>query len=264
MMTTFALVVAILLATIVAAAAAGRWWLRRLAMTPVRPAMAGAGGSCDGCPGSSQTMLMAAADGGGAGGAGGGGSAPKKRRTGPDRRTFLRGALGLSAFGALGGFGAASLAFLWPDLRGGFGAIFEVDNQDSVLSEIDAGGGKFEYRPARALLVRYDPADDPEGQYAELTDGQSAQVMALYQTCVHLGCTVPWCETSKWWECPCHGSQYNRWGEWQDGPAPRGLDRFRTSVDEDGTLLVDTSEIITGPARQEQTLGQAPEGPHCV
>ena len=33
--------------------------------------------------------------------------------------------------------------------------------------------------------------------------------MPLYQRCVHLGCRVPFCASSKWFECPCHGSKYN-------------------------------------------------------
>ena len=43
------------------------------------------------------------------------------------------------------------------------------------------------------------------------------------------GCRA--CNTSQWFECPCHGSQYNRVGEKKGGPAPRGLDRFAVSVD---------------------------------
>ena len=31
---------------------------------------------------------------------------------------------------------------------------------------------------------------------------------------------------AQWFECPCHGSQYNRVGEKKGGPAPRGMDRF--------------------------------------
>ena len=34
------------------------------------------------------------------------------------------------------------------------------------------------------------------------------------------------CVTSQWFECPCHGSQYNQVGEKKGGPAPRGMDRF--------------------------------------
>ena len=55
-------------------------------------------------------------------------------------------------------------------------------------------------------------------------------VVALYQKCVHLGCRVPQCDTSQWFECPCHGSQYNQVGEKKGGPAPRGLDRFAIEV----------------------------------
>ena len=53
--------------------------------------------------------------------------------------------------------------------------------------------------------------------------------MPLYQRCVHLGCRVPFCESSKWFECPCHGSKYNGVGEYQLGPAPRGMDRFQVT-----------------------------------
>ena len=56
--------------------------------------------------------------------------------------------------------------------------------------------------------------------------------MALYQKCVHLGCRVPFCQTSQWFECPCHGSKYNEAGEYQLGPAPTGLNRFKLTIDE--------------------------------
>ncbi|MFO8075304.1 MAG: Rieske 2Fe-2S domain-containing protein [Actinomycetota bacterium] len=266
MLETLAIVAAGLGLTLVVAALAGRWWLRRLVTRPV-PAAALAGGGPGGCAGCPQTALMAAQGGGssgqGAATQGEAGEASGGRR-GPSRRTFLRGALGVSALGAVGGFGTATLAYLWPDVRGGFGAVLEVDTEEAILEEIDANDGRFEYPPGRALLVRYDPDEDPEGQYADITDGGQARVLALYQVCVHLGCAVPWCSTSQWWECPCHGSQYNRWGEWMSGPAARGLDRFRVEIADDGTLLLDTSEIVTGPSRGAQTLEQPPQGPHCT
>lgn len=199
----------------------------------------------------------------GGGGGGSGRSSDKHGPRAPERRAFLRAGLGLSALGAFGGFGAASLAFLWPDVRAGFGSIFDVDDEEAILSEIEANG-RYAFPPGRALLVRYDAEDDPEGQYADITDGQRSRVMALYHTCPHLGCTVPWCDTSRWWECPCHGSRYNRWGEWMDGPAPRGMDRFRLEISEGGRLLLDTSEIVTGPSRQARVLDQPPEGASCV
>ena len=76
--------------------------------------------------------------------------------------------------------------------------------------------------------------------------------MALYQKCPHLGCRVPSCATSQWFECPCHGSQYNRVGEKKAGPAPRGMDRFPVTVGANGDVIVSTGTIVTGPAHRHQ------------
>lgn len=185
---------------------------------------------------------------------------PRKKPSGPSRRQFLKWGMGLGTLGSLAAFGTASLAFIWPNLRGGFGARIPTLPEEELLSEIQANNGRFEFPEARSLVVRYDPSLDPDGQYADITNG--ASVMALFQRCVHLGCKVPWCASSQWWECPCHGSKYNRWGEWREGPAPRGLDRFAVEVVE-GRVVIDTSAIITGPSRAASVLDQPPEGPHC-
>ena len=87
--------------------------------------------------------------------------------------------------------------------------------------------------------------------YRRSCEGMEAGYTALYQKCVHLGCRVPQCLTSQWFECQCHGSQYNRNGEKKGGPAPRGLDRFPLTV-HGGSVSVNTAIIITGPAHRHQ------------
>jgi cytochrome b6-f complex iron-sulfur subunit len=139
--------------------------------------------------------------------------------------------------------------------------VIDIGTPESVANAISEGGGRFEFPAGRMYVVAYDPAQDAEGNYAEITNG--APFMALYQRCVHLGCKVPWCASSRWFECPCHGSRYNRWGEYEFGPAPRGLDRFTLTIDGD-RVMVDTSTVITGPSRLAGQLDQAPEGPHCT
>ena len=83
---------------------------------------------------------------------------------------------------------------------------------------------------ARTYLQPYPKADVPKAkkipQYAPVLPGMEQGMVALYQKCVHLGCRVPWCQQSQWFECPCHGSKYNRVGEKRGGPAPRGLDHW--------------------------------------
>ncbi len=85
---------------------------------------------------------------------------------------------------------------------------------------------------------------------------------ALYQKCPHLGCRVPFCESSAQFECPCHGSVYNVIGEYVQGPAPRGMDRFEISI-ENGRVMVDTGALVEGPPRGELTGPSEPAGPSC-
>jgi menaquinol-cytochrome c reductase iron-sulfur subunit len=42
--------------------------------------------------------------------------------------------------------------------------------------------------------------------------------------CPHLGCRYSWVDDQNKFICPCHGSQFNNFGEHEAGPAPRGLD----------------------------------------
>lgn len=185
----------------------------------------------------------------------------RKKPTGPDRRAFLRNGLFVTMGGVLAAFGAASIGFLWPRLgSGAFGAEIDLGSEADLLDQIAEGNGRFEYPAGRMYLVAYDAAKDDDDQYADITGG--ASVMALYQKCVHLGCRVPWCDSSRWFECPCHGSRYNRWGEYEFGPAPRGLDRFPIEL-RDGEVFVNTAEIVTGPSRTGGVLGEPAAGPKC-
>jgi cytochrome b6-f complex iron-sulfur subunit len=103
-----------------------------------------------------------------------------------------------------------------------------------------------------------------KGDIDYVKEGVSGEgIMPLYQRCVHLGCRVPFCGQSKWFECPCHGSKYNSAGEYQLGPAPRGMDRFHIEIS-GGRVMVDTSEVVLGPPRGTDTIDQPPQGAFCV
>jgi cytochrome b6-f complex iron-sulfur subunit len=185
---------------------------------------------------------------------------PPAKKPQVSRRSFLRTAW-LAALGAsVAGFSAGTVYFLWPSVTEGFGSKIRAGDKAKIDGDIKAGDGQAYVPEGRFYLVPYDEADDTEGIYKDVAGGG---YMALYQRCVHLGCRVPWCPTAKWWECPCHGSKYNQVGEYKEGPAPRGLDRFAITV-QGGQIVVDTSKIVTGPPRGTNTTGQEPEGPHCV
>ncbi|HSJ51589.1 MAG TPA: Rieske 2Fe-2S domain-containing protein [Actinomycetota bacterium] len=179
------------------------------------------------------------------------------------RREFFRKSLvaSLLVFGAQ--FGGATIAFLWPNLRGGFGSVINAGKLADIRSAINSTEEPVYSGTGRFYIVLYEgrPTDDIDYEADQLT---AQGVMPLYQRCVHLGCRVPFCRQSQWFECPCHGSKYNTAGEYKLGPAPRGLDRFRVEVTDAGDVLVDTSEVVPGPPRGTDTLQRPQAGPFCV
>ena len=182
------------------------------------------------------------------------------------RRQFLnRGSATLMGLG-LAAFGGSVLAFLWPQIGAGFGAKITAGKLSDILQKISDTRSPYYVAEARSWVTAY-PADAlPKAKkiYAgAVLTGMESGVVALYQKCVHLGCRVPWCGSSQWFECPCHGSKYNRVGEKKGGPAPRGLDRFAVSVS-GGTLTIDTGTLSQGPPIGTNTTGQEQEGPHCA
>jgi cytochrome b6-f complex iron-sulfur subunit len=191
---------------------------------------------------------------------------PDPDQIGVTRRQFFnRGIIALFGFG-LSVFGAQVIAFLWPQPKGGFGSKINIGKVEDVLTKIEEGSG-FYYLPEGRMWVTQFPSSavgKAEGLYpAPVLNGFKAGISALYQKCPHLGCRVPSCATSKWFECPCHGSQYNQVGEKKGGPAPRGMDHFAVSV-AGGAVTVDTGLIVQGAPIGTNTTGQEAEGPHCV
>ncbi|MCP5025910.1 MAG: Rieske (2Fe-2S) protein [Actinomycetia bacterium] len=90
------------------------------------------------------------------------------------------------------------------------------------------------------------------------------EVVALSEKCTHLGCRVPYCESSNRFECPCHGSVFNRAGELETGPSPRGLDRHPVEVGEDGLLYIDTGTKLDGAPPGTKTIDEPSPGPSCA
>lgn len=192
---------------------------------------------------------------------------PDPEAIGVARRQFLNRAI-IAIFGLnLTGFGLAVVAQLWPGASEGFGSKIKVGNVNDVRAEIQANNG-FLYKPEGRMWVTEYPAGALEKArpiYGSTPawPGIEAGFKALFQKCPHLGCRVPDCGSSQFFECPCHGSFYNQVGEKRGGPAPRGMDYFATSVS-GGVLEVDTGRIIDGPAIGTNTTGQEREGPSCL
>lgn len=145
------------------------------------------------------------------------------------RRKFLN-AMGNTATGIvlLGGLGV-TLDYLKPNVILEIPKEFKVGPIDSIQPN------SVIYEPEqKAFVVR-----DEQGSF-----------YALSAVCTHLGCTTKWNVSGVGGNpnaviaCPCHGSLFNKKGELIQGPAQRGLDKFRLRL-EDNKLVVNTAEIVS-------------------
>ena len=175
---------------------------------------------------------------------------------GISRRTLLRRSIGGAVLLWLTEVTAGSIGFLWPNAKGGYGDTIEI----GTIADIKAANSSIPFdqgfpayvQKARAYVMLVDtsrqefvPGEDKTGE------GTALNVRALYQRCPHLGCKPNPCIKNYWFECPCHGSRYDRLGikaaGERYGPAPRGMDRFAIEVDAGGVLTIDTGRITLGP-----------------
>ena len=188
-----------------------------------------------------------------------------EEEAGITRRQFLTKALRIS-FGAFAGIQAISwLGFFWPKVSGGFGSKVDAGKVEDLKKQIFQADGSIipAFIPeARAYVLPFDTSKATGSQFSDggtIADG----LVALYQRCVHLGCRVPWCNSSQGFECPCHGSKYNMVGEYYAGPAPRNLDRFIVSVNAAGKFIIDTGTIIESPRASGLSV-KYPQGLSCI
>ena len=159
----------------------------------------------------------------------------------PSRRTFLVNAWKSAGAALIGAGGYTAYEALRPLTAGAAGAKITVGDASRFAE------GTSTYLPAGRLYVV----------------NVKSHLFALSQKCPHLGCKVPFCESSGRFECACHGSVYDLAGEYVSGPTPRGMDRYDLKLD--GTnVVVDTNVLHQGPDRGVKDFYSEPLGPSCI
>ena len=120
--------------------------------------------------------------------------------------------------------GGATFLFALPRFGAGeFGGTFNLGVAGNAIPPIDVAPS----------------ANTPTRSWVTQTD-QGA--LALYNVCPHLGCLYGWQTVTFRFECPCHGSKYEKDGTYISGPAPRSLDRFVIRfTDAEGQVLAETT-----------------------
>jgi quinol---cytochrome c reductase iron-sulfur subunit, bacillus type len=76
---------------------------------------------------------------------------------------------------------------------------------------------------------------------------------AIANTCMHLGCPVQANATG--FACPCHGGQYDSQGRRIAGPPVRPLNRYETSVNDKGHLVLGQLYAMDDSLKRHQLKG---------
>jgi cytochrome b6-f complex iron-sulfur subunit len=149
------------------------------------------------------------------------------------RRKLLRWFGWATLLVVLGELAAGFLPFFWPRRTGAFGGTVAAGNVD----DYKVGDVK------KIVEGKFFISRVPEG------------FLALWQKCPHLGCSVPWIESAPSldtieatgrFNCPCHGSLYDRYGQIKGGPAPRPMDMFPLTIS--GGRI----SVVTTPSQVKQ------------
>jgi cytochrome b6-f complex iron-sulfur subunit len=144
------------------------------------------------------------------------------------RRQILR--VGFAAAVALGvtELAAAIVPYLRVTRILGLGAPVAIGAASDILKQFAATND-------RPILFR-------EGRFFLLH--APGGIIAAYRKCTHLGCTVPFNTAKDLFECPCHGSRYDKHtAVVVRSPAPKPLQLFHISESPTGSLVVDTNPL---------------------
>jgi cytochrome b6-f complex iron-sulfur subunit len=143
------------------------------------------------------------------------------------RREFL----GLMGIASLAGLFARLIQVLLqfarpPATRNQMGGVFDLGNYTDLNLQTDA--------PRRYPQGRFWLVQAPEG------------LVALNGLCTHLDCLFDWDLTDERFVCPCHGSQFDMYGNCLSGPAARNLDRHVVRLFDETSRLVAETDSTTG------------------
>ena len=136
------------------------------------------------------------------------------------RRVFLTRIGWGAALASVAGFFVSGVRFVFPNV------LYEAPSRVALGPPESFPPGDATYLPEQRLYIFND------------ADGLSA----LSSVCTHLGCNVQ--RVAAGFECPCHGSRFDRAGLVTHGPAPKPLSWRRLSLSPRGLVVVDLDTAV--------------------
>lgn len=167
----------------------------------------------------------------------------------PDRRRFLKVATCALGGGVGVAVGVPAVSYLLHPV-GRRTVIAAAEPIDAVaVDDLGAAPVRVPLR-ARALRDAWTSANDVPLGAAWVRRDEKGEVKALSSVCPHLGCAVAFNQPTGDFRCPCHDSSFAISGEYQHGPAERGLDPLPLEV-KDGRVHITWVRYRVGGSSRE-------------
>lgn len=138
------------------------------------------------------------------------------------RRSFLEKIGKFSFFAGFVGIFGSTMRFLLPNV------LYEPPTTFTIGKRDDFPPDSTTFLEENRLFI----FNKPEGLFA------------ISSICTHLGCNVGWNDNEKMFDCPCHGSTFDKNGKNIDGPAPSPLKWYQLTLDNKNILTVHTSREV--------------------
>jgi nitrite reductase/ring-hydroxylating ferredoxin subunit len=136
---------------------------------------------------------------------------------------------------------------------------------EAIVLGLRYWGSRSTNSPFGTIIDLGKPADYPSGTITEFLQARFYLVrfedggfLALHNRCTHLACVVSWNALEGRFNCPCHGSHFDRKGAVINAPAPRPLDVFPVTVTEE-KIEVDTRQPMRRQAIDSSALAYLPQ-----
>ena len=72
-----------------------------------------------------------------------------------------------------------------------------------------------------------------DGEKIGVYKNEDGKYFYVKPVCTHLGCILEWNDADKTWDCPCHGSRFDKYGKNLLGPAIKDLEKYEINKKED-------------------------------
>jgi len=137
------------------------------------------------------------------------------------RRDFLDSFAWFTTISTFGGITVASARYMFPNI------LYEPPKSYKIGKPQNYPEGVNYIPDKRIFVIR-----------------QKRTYKVLSAVCTHLGCTARWSEKKNRFECPCHGSVFNKKGIVIAGPAPKALPWYEVLLRADGKLFVNEKRFV--------------------